>query len=151
MATYTASDLLTKPLPGIDQASNYFGTISNSVATATGDLLRPLKLPAGFRMSVMFVNVRTAFGTTAPASIGISHVDGSTVPALVYGTATAATVITAATDTIHASTGNKLVMPQIGAWTTSKESYLEVLFGTIGTGAAGVADYSVIGEFAGSK
>jgi hypothetical protein len=149
MATYNASDLLTKALPGIDQASAYFGTVSPSAATATGDLLRPCKLPAGFRLCVLMINVRTAFGATAPASIGISHVDGSTVPTTVV--ATASTAVTAATDASHATTGAKLVMPQAGVFTTLKESYLEVLFGTIVTGASGVADYAAFGEFAGSK
>lgn len=151
MTTYNASDLLTKPLPGIDQAAAYFGTISPSTATATADLLRPMKLPGGFKMGALLVNVRTAFGASAPASIGISHTDNTTVPSSVFGTATAATVVAAATDTTHATTGTKVVMPQIGAWITQRESYLEVLFGAVVTGAAGVADYCALGEFTGTR
>ena len=149
MATYNAADLLTKSVPGIDQGIVLSGTISPGTATATGDLLRPLKIPAGVRVTSIQVNVRTAFGATAPASIGFSHVDGSAVPTSVV--AAAPQGVTAATDTTHASTGTKLVMPQAGAFVTLKECYLEVLFGTVATGAAGVADYVVIGEFAGSK
>ena len=149
MATYTAADLATKQLPGIDQAAIYFGTISNSVATATGDLLRPLKIAAGVKVAALMVNVRTAFGSTAPASIGFSQVNGKTPDTTIY--TTPSTQIAAATDTTHASTGVKMVMPQAGVWVTPSDCYLEVLFGTIVTGAAGVADYVLHGEFVGTK
>jgi hypothetical protein len=149
MATYNAADLLTKAVPGIDQGIVLSGTISPGTATATGDLLRPLKIPAGVKVTALLINVRTAFGATAPASLGFSHTDGSAVPTSVV--AAAAQGITAATDTSLATTGTKLVMPQGGAFVTLKECYLEALFGTIATGAAGVADFSLLGEFVGSK
>lgn len=149
MATYNASDLTSKALPGIAQAATYFGTVSPGVNTATGDILRPCKLPAGFKFAFLLVNVRTAFAATAPASIGFAHVDGSTPDASVF--ASPSTQVTAATDTTHASTGTKLVMPQGGVWTTVKESWLQVTFGTLVTPATGVADYVAVGEFVGSK
>jgi hypothetical protein len=149
MATYNASDLLTKPVPGIDQAAVYFGTVSPGVTAATGDLLRPCKIPSGIKVAALLVNVRTAFGTSAPASIGFSRVDGKTPDATVYPTPS--TQIAAATDTTHATTGVKVVMPQAGVWVTPSDSYLEVLFGAITGGASGVADYCVLGEFVGTK
>jgi hypothetical protein len=146
MATYNAADLLTKPLPGIDQAAVLVGTMVPGTATATGDVMNPCKLPAGFKLAAVLINVRTAFGATAPAKIGIAHVDGSTPPQ-----ANPDTLVAAITDASHATTGTKLVMPQAGVFTTSKDSYLQVVFGTIVTGAAGTADYVALGEFVGSK
>lgn len=153
MPTYNAADLLTKPIPSIDQGITLTGTVTATANTVTGDNLRPLRIPAGCRIGALLINVRTAFGATAPASIGLSHTDGTAVPASVFGSATALTCIAAATDTSHATTGTKLVMPQIGgtALVTSKESNLEVTFGTVATGAQGVADYTLIGEFVGSR
>lgn len=149
MATYNAADLANKALPGIDQAAVYFGTVSPGTATATGDVLRPCKMPGGLKVAALLINVRTAFGATAPASIGFAPVDGSTPDASVYSSPS--TQIAAATDTSHATTGTKVVMPQAGVFVTPKDSYLQVVFGTIVTGASGVADYTVLGEFVGSK
>lgn len=149
MATYNASDLASKPLSSIDQAAVYFGTVSPGTNTATSDKMRPCRIPAGFRVTAVMVNVRTAFASTAPAKIGFSHVDGTTPDATVFPNPD--TQIAAITDTSHASTGTKLVMPQAGVFTTVKESYLEIVFGTVATPATGVADYVIFGEFAGSK
>ena len=149
MPTYNAPDLLTKSVPGIDQGIVLTGSIVNGVATATGDLLRPMKIPAGVRVAALLVNVRTAFGTTAPASLGFSHTDGSAVPTSVV--ASAPVGIAAATDASLATTGTKLVMPQGGPFITLKECYLEALFGTVASGAAGVADFTILGEFVGSR
>lgn len=146
MTTYVASDLASKALPGVDQAAVYTGSVAPGANTATGDLLRPCKLPAGFKFAALMINVRTAFGATAPAKIGISHVDGSTPPQ-----ANPDTLIAAITDASHASTGVKVVMPQAGVFTTQRDSYLEVVFGTVATGASGVADYCALGEFVGTK
>jgi hypothetical protein len=160
MATYNAMDLLTKAVPGIDQAIALTGSLDNSTTgnnatTLSGDQLRPVKIPAGVRVSLLIVSVTTAFGATAPASIGVSHTDGSTVPASVYtlprGTLAAATVIQPITDATLATTGNKVVVPVNGPFITAKESYLEFLFGTVVTGAKGVADITVLGEFVGSR
>lgn len=149
MATYIASDLLTKSVPSIDQGAIHFGTIAPGVATNTGDLLRPCKLAAGSKVAALLVNVRTAFGATAPASIGFSNHDNSTPDPTVYPSPS--TQIAAATDVTFATTGVKVVMPQAGVWVTPKLAYLEVLFGTVVTGAAGIADVVVLSEFVGSK
>lgn len=151
MAYYNAGDLISKPLPGIDQGAAYFGSVTPSAVIAASDILRPMKLPGGFKLGALLVNVRVAFGAAAPASIGLTHTDGSVVPASVYGSATAATVIAAATDVTHATVGTKVVMPQIGTVSTFKDSYLEVLFGAPTTPAAGTADYCAFGEFLGTR
>lgn len=146
MATYNASDLTSKPLVGsLENASVYFGNVTPGVNTATADLLRPCKLPAGFMICALILNVRTAFATTAPAKIGFSHVDGST-PSLASPDVSIAPI----TDTSHATTGVKVVCPAVGPILLQKDSYLEVVFGTIATAASGVADYTVLGETRGS-
>jgi hypothetical protein len=149
MATYTALDLTSKPLAGVDQAAVYFGTIAPGTATATADLLRPCRLPSGLKVAALMVNVRTAFGATAPASIGFANTDGSALDATAYPAP--ATQIAAATDTTFATTGLKMVMPQAGVFVTVRESFLQILFGTVATGAAGTADVVVFGEFVGSR
>jgi hypothetical protein len=149
MTTYVAADLATKPVPAIDQAAIHFGTIAPGVATATGDLLRPLKMPNGLKVGALLVNVRTAFGATAPASIGFSQINGAAPNATTYPSPS--TQFAVATDTTFATTGVKVVMPQAGAFLTPNDSYLEVLFGTVATGASGVADFTLISEFTGTK
>lgn len=146
MATYSASDINTKPVPSIDNALVVFGNSTPGANTATADILRPCKIPAGFRVTHVLVNVRTAFAATAPAKIGLTHVDGSTPAA-----ANPDTLLVAATDTAHATTGVKTLMPQAGPFLTEKDSYLTVVFGTIATAASGVADYVVCGEWVGVK
>lgn len=150
MTIYNASDLLNKPVPSIAQSEILVGSASPGVNTATGDLLRPLKMPIGFKVAALLVNVKAAFAATAPASIGFSQTDGLPVSDTVTYPSPS-TQIAAATDTTHATTGTKLVMPQGGPWVTPRESYLEVLFGTLVTPATGSADYAVLGEFVGSK
>ena len=149
MTTYVAADLATKPVPGIDQAAVHMGTIAPGVATATGDLLRPLKMPNGLKVCALLVNVRTAFGATAPASIGFSQTNNAAPSAATYPSPS--TQFTAATDVTFATTGLKMVMPQAGAFLTPNDCYLEVLFGTVATGAAGVADFVLLSEFTGTK
>lgn len=152
MSTYNAFDLATKTLVSDDQATILAGTLDLSsagaynVAAATGDVLVPLKIPAGLKISAVFANVRTAFGATAPSSIGFAHIDGSTTV-----TASPEQAITATGDTSMASTGMKTLLPRIGAFTIGKDSYLTVTFGTVGTGAKGIVDFVVIGEFLGVK
>ena len=150
MPTYIASDLLTKPLPGIDQAAAYFGTISGMAAVpAVSDILRPLKLPGGFRMGALLVNVRTAFGAAGTtAKIGISHTDGSATAAFFTD---ATTQIAASADATLASAGTKVVMPQAGVFTTVKESFLELVVSAVVTPVAGVADFCAVGEFTGTR
>ena len=150
MGTLSATDI-TKPVAGIAQTVVLCGTVDLSasgqnITPATGDLLIPLKLPAGFKCSAVLANVRTAFGATAPSSVGISHTDGSTP-----SQATPEQLVTATGDTTFASTGMKTLLPRLGAFTTDKEANLLVTFGTLGTPAKGVADFVAIGEFVGSK
>jgi hypothetical protein len=144
VATYNASDI-TKSLPGIDEGAVYYGSVAPGVNTATGDVLNPCKLPAGLTVVAVQVNVRTAFASTAPAKIGIAHVDGSTPPQ-----ANPDTLLVPITDTSLATTGVKTLMPQAGPFTTQKDSYLQVVFGTVATPAQGVADFVAYGEFKGS-
>ena len=146
MPTYQAADI-TKSVPGIDQAAVYFGTINNVVATATGDVLNPCKIAAGIAVVTLVINVRAAFGATAPASMGITHVDGSAVPAIV--TAIPVTCVVVAADTTLQTTGTKLLMPSAGPFVTQRDSFLSVVFGAVVTGSAGIADFVVKGEFRG--
>lgn len=142
MPTYNASDLATKQVASIAQAAVFAGRVTPGANTATGDILRPCRLPAGFRLLTLFVNVVTAFGATAPAKIGFSHVDGSA-----SGQDTAVALLT---DTTHASPGVKTLVPAADAL-TAKDAYLEVVFGTVATPASGDAKYVAIGEWHGSK
>lgn len=145
MATYVDTELTSKPLPSIAQAASYSGRVTPGTNTATGDILRPCKMPAGFRIRALLINVVTAFASTAPAKIGFSHVDGST-PAQ----ANPDTAIAATTDTSHASTGVKTIVPATSPL-TEKDSFLEIVFGTIATAASGDARYVVFGEWHGAK
>lgn len=146
MTTYNATDLLSKPLAGsIENAGVYMGSVSPGSNTATGDVLQPMKLPAGFKFCALLVNVRTAFASTAPAKIGIAHIDGSTPPQ-----ANPDSLVVASTDTSHASTGVKTLMPQNGPFILQRDAWLQVVFGTIATAATGVADYVAMGEILGT-
>jgi hypothetical protein len=149
MATFTASDLLTKSVPGIDQAIAVFGTITPAALLTTADKAQPLKMPAGFRVGALLINVRVLGFTTIIANIGFSHTDGSTPPVAVFPTP--ATQI--ATGDISLQTvGTKIVMPQAGPWVTVKESYLELVPTTSSTvNTTGVVDFMLMGEFVGTK
>lgn len=145
MATYSASNLLTKQVPSIDNACILTGRVTPGTNTATGDVLRPCKVPAGVRALVLHINVVTAFASTAPAKIGFSHVGGES-----FMQSNPDVALAAAADTSHASTGIKTIVPA-AEFVTERESYLEIVFGTIATAASGDARYVLIGEWHGSK
>lgn len=148
MTVYVASDL-TKSVPGIDAGAIHFGTINQTAAAPTaGDLLRPCKLPSGCKIAALLLNVRASFGATVPVSLGFSQVNTLTPPSAVYpspstqfsGSVSLATV------------GVQVIMPQGGVWLTPTDVYVEALVGaTSGAVTTGIADFTVLSEFVGTK
>lgn len=148
MTIYVASDL-TKSVPGIDAAAIHFGTINQTAAApAAGDLLRPCKLPSGCKVAALLLNVRSSFGATFPVSLGFSQVNGQTPNATAYpspSTQFAASVSLA-------STGVQVILPQTGVWLTPSDVYVEALVGAVTGGVlTGIADFTVLSEFVGTK
>lgn len=141
MATYSSIDLISKPLHGsaYGNAVNFDGSITTTVAPVTGDIYRIAKVPAGTRVTDVTVT-NTDLGTTAPGTLQFQPVDGSA--ATNFG----------AVDTLAlgtASANGTLIAP--GAVTLTKDSYLQILFGTVSAGAAGTVSAVIGGQLVGVK
>lgn len=139
MPTYKPVDINTKPVQSGDgEAVIYDGKVVPGVATATGDIIRFMRVPAGTRLCDIAIRVVTAFGATAPCTLQLQPVDG-----------TAATVLVAAGDTVLATVNRKPMVFE--PMTVAKDSFLECLVGTVVTGAAGVATCTAHGMSLGAK
>ena len=143
MATYSAADLDAKALFSYESgnAGVYYGTsAATSTNVATGDVIRICKVPAGF-VCIEAVVVNTSFGTTVPATIRFSPIDGST--AVTFGSTDAVTLQTAAANGTYFAKAPVAV---------AKDSYVELLLGTVSSGnGTGVATVIVKGELTGTK
>jgi hypothetical protein len=138
MATYSPLDLNSKPvLTGIPGAVVYDGKVTCTASAATADVIRFMRIPAGTRLCEISIRVATAFGATAPSTLRLTPADGST-----------ATELVAAGDTVLASINKKAMVFE--PVTVTKDSFLECLLGTVGTGAAGVATAVALGQHVGA-
>lgn len=139
MPTYSPADLNSKPIRAAQgQAIVYDAKLAPGVNTATGDVLRFMRIPAGTRLCEISVRVATAFGAAAPTSWVLTPVDGSS-----------ATTLVAAGDTVL-NTINKKDL-SFEPLTVEKDSFLDAVVGTVTTGAAGVATATALGVAEGAK
>lgn len=81
MATHSASDLNSKPLPmgGYGNAAVVWGTVAPS-SGAQASVYRPVRIPAGMTVTGLKINNADldTGGTSFAVKIGYSYVDGST-------------------------------------------------------------------------
>ena len=81
MATHSASDLNSKPLPmgGYGNAAVVWGTVTPS-SGALASVYRPVRIPAGMTVTGLKINNADldTGGTSYAVKIGYSYVDGST-------------------------------------------------------------------------
>lgn len=140
MPTYSSADINTKPIQnGEGHAVVYDGSASTgAVAAATGDILRLMRVPAGTRLCEVSIRVTAAAAATAPSSLRLSPVDG-----------TAATELVAAGDTVLA-TANKKDM-NFAPVTVAKDSFLELLLGTLVTPTPAAVTATALGMGLGAK
>lgn len=134
MPTYAPADINSKPLPsGQGQAVMYDGILpAIASATATGDLINLMRIPAGTRLGAIYISVTTAFGAAAPVTMHLVPTDGS-----------AATVLVAAGDTVLNTINRKAMV--FTPMTTTKDSDLQLLVGAVTTGAAGALSAVALG------
>lgn len=133
MATKSASDLTTKSVNNPNRGNSvvYYGAITDT--PATGDKWNLCVVPAGVTVTeVAYSNAD--LGTAAPATVQLAPVDGSTATAIT--TTDALALGTASTGTSYVCTPTK----------TTKDCYLQLLFGTINTGASGLVSMVAKGE-----
>lgn len=132
MPTYTSADI-NKALPaGQGEAVVYDGAVTLAVAAASADKLNVMKIPAGTRLCEVSINVTTAFAATAPSTLQLAPLDGSAV-----------TVVVAAGDTVLATVNKKAMA--FAPVTVTKDSYLQLLLGTLVTPAAGALTATALG------
>lgn len=133
MPTYTSADI-NKPLPaGQGEAVVYDGAIATlPVVAATGDKLNLMRIPAGTRMCEVRIRVTTAFAATAPSALQLAPIDGSAVVVLVPDG-----------DTVLATVNQKSM--SFAPMTVAKDSFLQVLLGTLVTPAAGALTAITLG------
>lgn len=146
MATYSAQDLLIKPVHGggYGDATLPCGKVVPSSAVVTGDILRICRIPAGMEVNALLL-AWTTFGTTAPGDIGYTPVnpnEGSLTTNNTYfkaghafGTASADGTLFAGFDPIK----------------FEQDVFLTVTFGTVSSGAAGTIRGNVLGTFKGVR
>jgi hypothetical protein len=130
MPTFTSADI-NKALPaGQGEAVVYDGAITGT--PATGDKLNWMKIPAGTRLCEVSIRVTTAFAATAPSTLQLAPLDGSAVEVLVN-----------AGDTVLATVNKKAM--SFAPMTVAKDSYLQLLLGTLVTPAAGALTATALG------
>ena len=136
MATYSPSDLITKPLPAADGcAVIYNGKVTATSNTATGDIIRFAVIPAGTEVADVLVKTTTSFGTTAPCTIRLASVDGASDA--IHGASGTTATLVAAGSTALQTAGN--TVQAITPVQTKSDCFLECLMGTVSGGAQGVA------------
>lgn len=148
MATYNPSDLITKPLRAADGcAVVYNGKVTATSNTATADIIRFCVVPAGTEVNDVLIKTTTTFGTTAPCTIRLASVDGTS--AAIIGAAGATADLVAAGSTALQTVGNTVqpVTPVL----TKSDCFLECLMGTVSGGGQGVAVATVHGMALGAR
>jgi hypothetical protein len=148
MPTYAPADLITKPLPSADGCGVvYHGKATATSAAQTGDIVRFCVIPAGTELTDVLVKTTTAFGTTAPCTIRLASIDGSSDA--VIGASGATATLVGAGSTALQTVGNT-VQPVTPVQVKS-DCFLECLLGTVGTGAQGVATVTAYGMAYGAR
>ena len=140
MATYSATDLNSKPLWSGDCGNMgvFYGTYTGT--PATGDVWRLCKIPAGMKV-LRITLVNADLGTAAPADFGYLPVSGATGDADAFLAAQA--LGTASTGTLKYFGDAPVAI--------TEDSYAALTFGTIDTGASGKVSVIVEGELFGAK
>ena len=148
MATYAPADLITKPLPAADGcAVVYNGKVTATSNAATGDVIRFCVVPAGTEVADVLVKTTTSFGTTAPCTIRLASVDGTSDAVIGASGATADLVAAGSTALQTAGSTVQPVTPVL----TKSDCFLECLMGTVSGGAQGVAIATVYGMALGAR
>jgi len=118
----------------------YYGTITGT--PTTGAVWKLCKVPAGLKV-IRTTIVNADLGTGAPADFGYNHIDGST------GDDADAFGNDLALGTAVASPGTVAVYADAPVEIT-RDSWIELTFGTIDTGASGAVSVIVEGELFGT-
>lgn len=151
MATYSASDLANKVVvAATGQAAIYDGkleTADQAAVAATGDVVRFCKIPAGTRLSALSFNTTTSFGTTAPSTVRLASVDGAS-DAIIGATGTTATLVAAGSTVLQTVGRAEAAFHPV---VTKSDCFLECLFGTVSSGAKGVASAVAMGMAEGAR
>jgi hypothetical protein len=146
MATYKASDLLSKPrhLGQYGEANVISGKVIPSSAVVTGDLLHLCIIPAGYEVTALLM-AWTTFGTTAPCDFGYTPRDANE-----GSLAANATYFKSALALQTASADGTLFMG-FDPIKFEQDVILLGTFGTVSAGAAGTLRANVLGRNVGVK
>lgn len=145
MATYSASDLVTKPkvMGEWGDLTVADGKVVPSIAVVTGDTLRLCIIPAGTEVNAVII-ANASMGGPAPADIGYSPVstaDGPLAANLTY--------FKAALALGTASDGS--VLANFDVIKFEQDVYLTATFGAVTAGTTGTTRASVLGKAKGTK
>lgn len=145
MATYSALDLIRRVshIGEFGDGVMPHGEVTPTAAPVTADLLRPLKIPAGFRMYALLLSWASQ-GATAPCDWGYTPVDTNE-----GSLAAAPTAFTAALAMAAANTGTWLA--GFNEIKFEQDAFLLGTFGTVVTGAAGIVRATCFGISEGVK
>jgi hypothetical protein len=146
MATYNASDLLTKSrhLGQYGELNVASGKVTPSSAVVTADILNLCIIPAGTEVCALLLAWST-FGTTAPADVGYAPVntnDGSLAASAAYFKAAEA---------FQTANADGKVFAGFDPIKFEQDVYLRLTFGTVSAGAAGTIRGNALGRNVGIK
>lgn len=142
MATVNASTLTRAPVS--ERSYSYSDQASITATPANGDLWNFLVIPAGTEIrSITIQNADLDTSSTGPMDLGYAPVDGSAGSAAAFldDYATGTAVAAGAAKTYLLATPVKV----------EKDSFLQAVFGTIGTGASGAVTVQINGKLLGPK
>jgi hypothetical protein len=145
MATYSASDLVTKPKVGGEWGDLTVanGKVVPTSAVVTSDTLRLCVIPAGVEVDAVII-ANASMGGPAPADIGyspVSSADGSLAAALTYFK-TALALGTASDGTVLAG---------FDPVKFEQDVYLTATFGAVTAGTTGTVRANAVGTAKGVK
>lgn len=139
MATYSALDLIRRAshIGEFGDATMPHGEVTPTANVVTGDLLRVLRIPAGFRMYALLLSWASQ-GATAPCDWGHTPVDTNEGSLAAAPTAfTSALAMASANVATWLAGFNEIKFEQ--------DAFLLGTFGTVVTGAAGVVRATCFG------
>lgn len=145
MPTYSAVGIATKPMfmGEFGNASKVEGQVTPSSAVATGDVVRPLIIPAGTRVTDIILQWASQ-GSTAPADIGYAPVDPNAGSLVADPDAFKAALA-------MATANDGAVLAGFDPIKFEQDVFLTITFGTVVTGAAGRVRAVVNGQAEGIK